>query len=200
MTLYHLSAADFSSIQSTVNYINSFGIYGPTVTFVLFVIQAIAPIVPYVIIAGAAGMIYGYFTGFFLAWSGALVGACILYWLSKSVARDFFIDHLKDKYDFDLKSVDEAHVFWILFICRIFPVVPTVLINIGSGIGGVSNTTFIISSALGKLPWAIIYVALGDYFMKSHDITGTLTIIGVIFLVSIICMRLLRQRMPFRHR
>ena len=80
-------------------------------TFILFVIQAIAPIVPYVVIAGAAGMIYGYLQGFFLAWVGALVGACILFWLSKSVARDFFIDHLKDKYNFDLKNVDDTHVF-----------------------------------------------------------------------------------------
>lgn len=166
----------------------------------MFVVQAIAPIVPYVIIAGAAGMIYGYLKGFFLAWIGALAGACILFWLSKSVARDFFIDHFKDKYDFDLKSLDERHIFWILFICRIFPVVPTVLINVGSGISGVSNFIFISSSALGKLPWAIIYVALGDYFMKSHDLTGTLTIIGVILLVSFICMPLLRQRLPFRHR
>lgn len=145
-------------------------------------------------------MIYGYLEGFFLAWIGALVGACILFWLSKSVARDFFIDHLKDKYDFDLKSVDETHVFWILFVCRIFPIVPTVLINVGCGIGGVSNFIFISSSALGKLPWAIIYVALGDYFMKSHDITGTLTIIGAIFILSFVGMHYFRQRLPFRHR
>jgi len=145
-------------------------------------------------------MVFGYLKGFFLAWIGALVGACILYWLSRSVARDFFVEHMRDKYDFDLNNVDDRHIFWILFICRIFPVVPTVIINIGAGIGGVSNTIFISSSALGKLPWAIIYVALGDYFMKSHDVTGTLTIIGAILLVSFICMRLLRQRLPLRRR
>lgn len=200
MLILNLSAVDFTNVQSTVAYINSFGIYGPTVAFILFVVQAAAPIIPYVIIAGAAGMIYGYLNGFLLAWSGALAGACILFWLSKSVARDFFVDHLKNKYDFDLRNIDERHVFWILLICRIFPVVPTVIINVGSGISGVSNWTFISSSALGKLPWAVIYVALGDYLMKSHNLTGTLTIVMAIFLFSLLGIYFFRQRLPFRHR
>lgn len=145
-------------------------------------------------------MVYGYVKGTLLAWLGALAGACILFFLSKYVARDFFVERLRNKYDFDLQDFDGRHIFWILLVCRIFPVVPTTLINVGSAISGVSNLIFISSSALGKLPWAIIYVALGNYFMKSHDIMGTLSIIGGIFLVSFIGVGFFRQRLPFHHR
>lgn len=145
-------------------------------------------------------MIFGFVEGTLLAWLGALVGACILFFLSKSVARDFFVERLRNKYDFDLQNMDQRHVFWILFICRAFPIVPTTLINVGSAISGVSNLVFISSSALGKLPWAIVYVCLGNYFMESRDITGTLTIIGAIFLISFIGMGYFRRRIPIRRR
>lgn len=187
---------DFTSIESTVRYLQSVGIYGPLAAFVLFFIQAMAPIVPYVIIAGAAGMIYGNFIGFLLAWSGAVAGACFLYWLTRRTGSNLFISKIQQRYDFDVNSINDKYLFWVLLICRIFPVVPTPLINIGSGLGNVSPRIFISSSAIGKIPWAIIYVALGSYFMESKNIGNTLTIIGVIFIVSFIGINYFRKMLP----
>ncbi len=187
---------DFTSIDSTVLYLKSFGVYGPLVAFVLFFIQAVAPIIPYVIFAGAAGMIWGNFIGFLLAWIGAVAGAWFLYWLSKRMGGNLFIRKIQKRYDFDITSIDDRYIFWVLLVCRIFPVVPTPIINIGSGLGGVSLRVFLSSSAIGKIPWAIIYVALGNYFMQSKNLTNTLTIIGLIILVSFIGIFYFRRLMP----
>jgi len=187
---------DFTSIDSTVLYLKSFGVYGPLAAFVLFFVQAVAPIVPYVIIAGAAGMIYGNFIGFLLAWTGAVAGAYFLYWISKRTGSSHFISKIQKRYDFDISSIDEKYIFWVLLICRIFPVVPTPIINIGSGLGNVSPKVFVSSSALGKIPWAIIYVALGNYFMESKNISNTLTIIGVIFIASFAGIAYFRRMLP----
>jgi uncharacterized membrane protein YdjX (TVP38/TMEM64 family) len=151
-----------------VVYIRGFGLYGPLVTFILFFVQGVAPIIPYMILAGAAGMLFGNWIGFWLAWSGAFAGALFLYCLSRFVARDYFILKIRNRYDLDLRNLDEKRAFIILLVCRIFPVVPTVAINVGAGISGVSLPVFASSSALGKIPWAIIYVALGNYlYLKS---------------------------------
>ncbi len=187
---------DFTSIDSTVLYLKSFGAYGPLVAFLLFFIQAVAPIIPYVIFAGAAGMIYGYLIGFLLAWLGAVAGAWFLYWISKKMAGNRLINSIQSRYDFDLKSIDERYIFWVLLVCRIFPVVPTPIINVGSGLGGVSLRVFLSSSAIGKIPWAIIYVALGNYFMQSKNISTTLTIIGLILLFSFIGIYYFRKLLP----
>lgn len=187
---------DFTSIDSTVQYLKSFGIYGPLVAFLLFFIQAVAPIIPYVIFAGAAGMIYGKFIGFWLAWLGAVAGAWFLYYISRKMGGNLFIAKIQKRYDFDIKSIDDRYIFWVLLICRIFPVVPTPLINIGSGLGGVSPQIFISSSAIGKIPWAIIYVALGNYFMESKNISNTLTIIGIIIIVSFAGIYCFRRLLP----
>ncbi len=187
---------DFTSIDSTVIYLKSFGIYGPLVAFVLFFIQAVAPIVPYVIFAGAAGMIYGNVIGFLLAWTGAVAGAWFLYWISKRMGSNLFIEKIRKRYDFDIQSLNGKYIFWVLLMSRIFPVVPTPIINIGSGLGGVSPIIFLSSSAIGKIPWALIYVALGNYFMESRDISNTLTMIGLIFIISFIGIYYCRKLLP----
>ncbi|MEA1959990.1 MAG: TVP38/TMEM64 family protein [Bacillota bacterium] len=187
---------DFSSIESTVLYIQSFGVYGPIVAFILFFVQAIAPIIPYMIFAGAAGMIYGNWIGFLLAWSGALIGACFLFLLSKQLGGNILIKKIQARYDFNLQEIDDKYIFWVLLMCRIFPVVPTPLINIGSGLAGVCFNVFALSSGLGKIPWAIAYVALGNYFINSHNFVNTLLIIAGILIFSAIGIHVFRHRMP----
>ncbi|MGI5920653.1 MAG: TVP38/TMEM64 family protein [Syntrophomonadaceae bacterium] len=187
---------DFNSVESTVVYLHSFGIYGPLVAFVLFFVQAIAPIIPYVIIAGAAGMIFGNFSGFLLAYLGALVGACFVFWVTKILGGNVLTERLRNKYELELTSLNKKRVFWVLFISRIFPLVPTPIINIGSGLGGVPFGIFFMSSALGKLPWAIIYVVLGNYLLKSQDIINTVLIVTLILVVSAVGVYYYRDRMP----
>lgn len=187
---------DFSSIDSTVYYLKSFGVHGPLVTFILFFLQAIAPIIPYIIIAGAAGMIFGKWVGFLLAWLGALMGAWFLFWISGKIAGNKWLVKLQQHYNFNVDRIDGRHIFWVLLACRIFPVVPTFLINIGAALAGVNPKIFFFSSALGKLPWAFIYVALGDYLMKSKNISNTLTLIGLLLLVSFLGINFLRRRLP----
>lgn len=191
---------DFSSIDTTVLYLKSFGIYGPVAAFILFFLQAVAPIIPYVIFAGAAGMIYGNLVGFLLAWIGAIAGAWWLYWFSGKVAGNRLIVKVQQRYDFDLTRIDNRYIFRVLLACRIFPVVPTPIINIGSALAGVTPKIFLSSSAIGKLPWAFIYVALGNYLMKSKNISNTLTIIGLILLISLLGITFFRRMLPKYYR
>lgn len=187
---------DFSSIESTVSYIQGFGIYGPIVAFVLFYVQAVAPIVPYIILAGAAGMIYGNWIGFCLAWGGALIGACSLFILSKKVGGNWVVNKIQSRYNFNIQDVDDKYLFWFLLICRIFPIVPTPLINIGSGLADVSFRVFTLSSGIGKIPWAIAYVCLGSYLMHSKNVISTLLIVLGIFVFSVIGLYWFRKGMP----
>lgn len=142
-------------------------------------------------------MIYGKVLGFFLAWIGALLGAIFLYSISRPGSK-FFISKISSYYQYDLGNIDEKRVFGVLLISRIFPIVPTPIINIGSGLSRVSFKTFSLSSALGKLPWAFVYVALGDYLIKSENIFGTISIVLVILVVSVLGISYYRKQMPFR--
>jgi uncharacterized membrane protein YdjX (TVP38/TMEM64 family) len=170
------------------------------VAFLLFFLQAIAPIIPYIIFAGAAGMVFGKWIGFLLAWFGAISGAWFLYWISDKIAGNLLVVKLQQRYDFNLNKIDNRHIFWVLLASRIFPVVPTPIINIGSALAGVSPKIFLSSSIIGKMPWAFVYVALGNYLMQTKNISNTLTLIGLILLVSFLGIYYFRKLLPKYYR
>lgn len=149
----------------------------------MFFIQSIAPLIPYAVLAGTAGIIYGQTIGFFMAWSGALAGTLSIYLLTKYTGDRFIQRFLKKSYKLNFGNMNGKTMFWLLLIVRVFPVVPTPVINIGSGLSGVPLGIFISSSALGMIPWAIIYVTLGDYLQRSHNLGNTLAVMGVMLII-----------------
>ncbi len=160
----------------------------------MFFIQSIVPIIPYAILAGAAGIIYGKTTGFLIAWSSALAGTLCIYLLAKYTGIKF-IQPLRPKtYRLNFEHMNIRTIFILLLIVRVFPIVPTPVINIGSGLSKVPLGIFASSSALGMLPWAIAYVSLGDYFHRSHNISNTLAILGGLLIILIIGVSYLRKR------
>lgn len=190
------TSINFTSIESIVAYLRSFGIYSPLIAFILFCIQAVVPIIPYILLAGAAGMIFGKLTGFMLAWVGALTGALFVYCVSRWLGGNHIVQWMQKKYKFDLRNVKQKNIFWVLLIARIFPIVPTPIINVSSGLGGVPFRTFGLSSALGKMPWALIYVLLGNYLLKSKNIINTVMFLAIVIIVSVTGLYFFKKYIP----
>ena len=175
-----------SSVSSSMvlNYVQSFGILAPVVAFVLFVIQAALPVFPYVILAGACGLLFGFKLGFFLSWSGALLGACLAYILSRRAGADWVEQKILSRRGLAMYHFDPGLAFWGILLARIIPVFPTPLINIVAGIGRVPFWSFFLSSALGKIPTAVLYTGLGVSLQPNQDIKSTAIIIALILLLG----------------
>lgn len=154
--------------------------------FVLFFIQGIFPFFPYFILAGAAGMIFGKYEGTALAFGGALAGALFLFFMTKMLVGSRFANLVKDRFAIDLEGLDDKNVFLILLTARLVPVVPTPLINIGSALSKVKNSIYFISSCIGKLVWAVVYVFLGDYFIRTHNLFNALAGLAAVIIIAII--------------
>lgn len=191
MDLHNLSNA-----AQLTNYIRSYGLLAPAAAYSLFVLQAIFPVFPYIILTAAAGLLFGFKYGFFLAWFGALTGACIAFSLCRWLGSDWVISKFRSRFDFDLRGMDGRLAFWTILIARIIPVVPTPLINAAAALSGVSFATFIFSSAIGKLPTALLYTGLGLSLFQIRDIKLSLTILGII-LILILTGRYLKQHPNF---
>jgi len=184
------------SVSAVVNYIRTFGILAPVVAFFLFVIQAALPVFPYVILAAAGGLLFGFKTGFLLSWLGALAGACCAYWICKLLAGDWAARKIKERLGYNIEDIDNEMAFWTIIIARIIPIVPTPLINVAAALGGVSFWNFFFSSAIGKVPSAVLYTGLGICLFKSRDIKLSLAILGFI-LVLVLAGRYLRKKSRF---
>ncbi|MGE5449973.1 MAG: TVP38/TMEM64 family protein [Methanomassiliicoccales archaeon] len=182
-------------METTINILKSWGNLGPIVAFGLFFVQAVIPVFPYMILAGAAGMVFGTGWGFLIAWQAALWGAVLVFILSKRWGKDWFLGRIYNQYEINLDQVDNRVWFISILIARIFPVVPTLAINVGSGLAGVPFWTFTLSSALGKIPTAIVYSALGSHLYKTGNVTQTLLIVAVILVISYYGIRHYRDKL-----
>ena len=168
------------SISMVIDYIKAFGILAPLVAFAFFVVQAALPVFPYVILAAAGGLLFGFKMGFLLSWLGALVGACLAYWICKLVGGEWAARKINDSWSYDVKQVNGEMAFWTIVLARIVPVVPTPIINVAAALGGVPFWNFFFSSAIGKIPSAVLYTGLGICLFQTRDIKLTLAIIGAI--------------------
>lgn len=103
-----------------------------------------------------------------------------------------------EKYEFDLQGMDQRKVFLVLLIARFIPVIPTPVVNIGSAVSGVPFLTFFLSSAIGKILWAAVYVCLGQYFIQTHNLKGTMIALATILFIMVGAVLYFRKRLPIR--
>ncbi|HNX28192.1 MAG TPA: TVP38/TMEM64 family protein [Syntrophomonadaceae bacterium] len=174
----------FNNLYLMSAYLKEFGFLAPFIAFGLFVLQAALPIFPYIILAAAGGLLFGWKMGFLLSWLGALAGACVAYWICRYAGSDWAKNVIKKRFNYDIDKIDSGLAFWSILIARIIPVIPTPAINAAAALTGVSFWNFFVSSALGKIPTAILYTGLGISIFKYQDIKLTLIILGLIIALA----------------
>lgn len=183
-----INLMDFQSLDSITaisTFLKSYGLLAPIVASALFIVQAIFPVFPYVILAAAGGLLFGFKLGFFLAWSGALAGACLAYWICRLAGSEWVIKTIQSRFSYDIRDIDTRLAFWSIIIARVLPVVPTPIINAAAALAGVPFWTFFFSSAIGKLPTALLYTGLGLCLFQVKDIRLTLLVLGLILLLLV---------------
>lgn len=186
--------AELSSIDAVIAYVRTFGVMAPMVAFGLFVVQAALPVFPYIILAAAGGLLFGFKVGFLISWSGALAGATIAYWVFRLLGADWAESKLKMRFGWDVNRTNGHLAFWGIVVARIVPVIPTPIINAIAAVGGVSFWNFFFSSAIGKIPSAVLYTGLGLALFKSQDIKLTLFIIAIIIALAVAGRYLAKDR------
>lgn len=168
--------------------------------FAIFFLQSAFPIIPYPVVAGAAGLVFGRLSGFLLAYLGALSGAAALFGLVHRLSGDRFVKHIMNKYRFDLAGLEPWKVFAVLLIARLFPIIPTQVIAIGSALSGVPFRIFFLSTMLGKLLWPAVYVYLGYNLLQSDNLMGTIKAALLVMAIALAGTAFFSKRLPIRKR
>ncbi|HHW60443.1 MAG TPA: TVP38/TMEM64 family protein [Syntrophomonadaceae bacterium] len=180
-------------VPELVQYIRGLGLIAPIFTFVLFAVQAALPIFPYILLAAAGGIIFGFKLGLFLAWSGALAGACLAYWICRIIGYQRLSDYLERRWQYRIPALNPSASFWTIVAARVIPIIPTPLINLVAAVSGVPFWTFFTSSAIGKIPTAVLYTGLGLAFFSVKDIETILYLLGGLILLVALLRYLARR-------
>ncbi|MED1741921.1 TVP38/TMEM64 family protein [Bacillus swezeyi] len=171
--------------DSWLDLIKAGGIYSVLFS-VLFVAACVFfPIVPFAIIAGLNGALFGIINGVLITLSGSMLGTMLLFFLARYGFRDWARMKLT-KYPriHEYEAYFNRNAFTAVLLGRLIPVVPSVVMNIVCGLSKVRWTVFFTASTLGKIPNVLVISIAGANFSQNKLIS--FGIYGVYMLIIVL--------------
>jgi uncharacterized membrane protein YdjX (TVP38/TMEM64 family) len=182
-----LSKVDVAIIK---DYILSFGIWAPIVSFLLMVFQSlIAPLPAFIITFANAGL-FGWWQGAILSWSSAMAGAALCFWIAKYFGRNA-VSKVTSK-----GSLEKVDIFfdrygnYAILIARLLPFVSFDIISYAAGLTSMSFWSFFWATGLGQLPATIVYSYVGGM------LTGSVRtfVMGLLILFSLSALAVMMKK------
>ena len=110
----------------------------------------------------ASGVAFGVVWGTLIALTSATVGASLAFLIGRYLARDLFQQWAADYETFQALDAAIAQNDWkVIGLLRLSPLVPFNLSNYFFGLTGARFWAYAVSSFVGMLPGAVLYVYLG---------------------------------------
>lgn len=165
-------------IAALAEYLRSFGIWSVAVILGLFIILTFTIVFPFMLLSGAAGIIYGLVWGTAISWAGEVVGAFFMFIFARYFFRQAAAGWIaRSPY---LQKVDEYSAengFKALLIARLLPLAPSGIITAVAAVSRMGFGDFFWATFWGKLPPVVIKVMLGHDLVLAKDNMVRLTLI-----------------------
>lgn len=176
------------NVEAIKEYILSFGIWAPAVSFILMILQSVVAPLPAFIITFANAGLFGWVNGAILSWSSAMVGAILCFFIARLLGRDV-VEKLTSK--FALKSIDdffEKHGKYAILIARLLPFISFDIVSYAAGLTSMSFWSFFVATGIGQLPATIIYSYVGGMLAGGAKmmVFGLLTLFAVSILMVLL--------------
>jgi len=149
------------NIESFELWVLAWGHWGVFAVIFLMVAHSFIPF-PAEFVAIVAGMIYGAIWGTVVTWIGAMLGACIAFYLARKFGRPLVSRLVAKRKWQTVKRLIGTEGWKLVFFSRLIPVIAFNLINYVAGLTKISGWTFTWATGLGIIPLTVLMVLLGD--------------------------------------
>jgi uncharacterized membrane protein YdjX (TVP38/TMEM64 family) len=175
------------SEDSLKNFVQKNFLLSAVIYFFSYVFMAALSIPGAAIFTLAGGALFGLVWGTFLVSFASSIGASLAFLLSRYLFREWVIKKFSNKATSFLKNTEKNGILYIAFL-RLTPVFPFFLVNVLSGISGVSIFSFYLVSQLCMFPATLIYVNAGSQLSEINKLEDILSfnVILALFLLGII--------------
>jgi uncharacterized membrane protein YdjX (TVP38/TMEM64 family) len=165
--------------------IKSGGILSIFISMLFVAICVFFPIIPFPVLAGVIGGVFGTTQGVFVSLTGAMIGTMALFFISRYGFRDYAQGKLMmyPKVQ-EYESFLNRKSFSAILVCRLIPIIPAPVVNIICGLSKVRGITFFFASTIGKVPNILILSYAGASF--SNNKLFSLGLYGSYILVIIL--------------
>ncbi len=177
---------DMVSVMSSMDidrarqYILSFGLWAPAISFLMMLLQAVAAPLPAFIITFANAAIFGWWQGAILSWASAMAAAALCFLISRNFRRlpEKMVSHL------DLQKSDSffrQHGKYAILISRLLPFISFDIVSYAAGLTSMKIRHFLLATGIGQLPATLIYSYVGGMLTGTAKlfVTGLLTFFAI---------------------
>ncbi|OLO27870.1 hypothetical protein BTR23_18840 [Alkalihalophilus pseudofirmus] len=178
---------DVQSIQSTMD---GSIIYKLLFSLIAMVVQNTFTIIPLILLISINVTLFGFLYGFIWSWLSSIIAAIIVF----ITVRYFFQGSLIHKVSPKLLAKAKKKGFLYVFEARIFPFVPTSIVNIVSGLSPIQLKFFIFGTLIGNF---IYFLALSLIPLALLSMNIDKYVIGIIIVLSVLSFFVYKM---FHHR
>ncbi|CEO21473.1 TVP38/TMEM64 family protein [Paraclostridium sordellii] len=169
-------------------YILSFGMWAPTVSFILMILQSVIAPIPAFIITFANAGLFGWINGAILSWTSSMVGATLCFYIARFLGRDVVVKLTSNE---GLNKVDKffgKYGNYAILIARLLPFISFDIVSYAAGLTSMKFSAFFISTGIGQLPATIIYSYIGGVLTGTTKtlVTGLLFIFALSAIIALL--------------
>ncbi|MEG0152063.1 MAG: TVP38/TMEM64 family protein [Cellulosilyticaceae bacterium] len=149
-------------IVALKEYILSFGIWAPIISFCLMLLQSIIAPIPSAMIVLSNAALFGWWQGALLSWVSSITGATMCFYIARMLGREAVY---KVTNRLSIKKVDkffEKHGKYTVLIARLIPFMSFDIISYAAGLTSMGYSSFIGATAIGQIPTVILYSYIGE--------------------------------------
>jgi uncharacterized membrane protein YdjX (TVP38/TMEM64 family) len=182
----------FSDPHAVTEAVQQSGFWGPTILFVLFVLQVFFAFIPGQALMVASGYIYGFTGGMLITWISLVIGGQAAFWLARHSGRRFaekwISPAILDRWD--KNAGDQGIGFFAITL--VLPLFPNDAMCYVAGLGKITSRRFLIANILGRGLASFITVLIGAY--GSRIPAAVWVSMTVLLVLGLVCWQLARNR------
>lgn len=169
-------------IQQIRAWVSSAGWAGPVLYAALYAGLSLTP-TPATVLSIGAGVLFGLGVGVPVVWAGATAGAVAGFALARYLGRAT-VEGLGGERLARLDALLRRRGLLAMIGIRILPVVPFAILNVACGLTAVRARDYVLGTALGIIPGATAFVAIGAYGAEPGSLPFLLSVLGLAVLLG----------------
>jgi len=182
-----------SQKAALLNIVETGSLYAIPISILFVSVLVFFPVIPYPVLAGMIGSIFGIGLGLGISLAGIALGTILMFSMARYGFQQWTQQTL-EKYPKikEYEALFNQNAFLGIVAVRLIPVVPSPVVNILCGVSTVSTIKFLVASLIGKLPAVFLFTFAGSMFEQNKIMT--FLIYGLYFLIITLLVGLKLKR------
>jgi uncharacterized membrane protein YdjX (TVP38/TMEM64 family) len=161
-------AIGFYQKDELLTLIKGGGILSIFISMLFVAICVFFPVIPFPVLAGVIGGVFGTTQGVMVSLTGAMAGTMGFFFLSRYGFRDYAQSKLMNYPKVqDYENFLNRNSFVAILTCRLVPIIPAPVVNIICGLSNVNWLIFFTASTIGKIPNILILSYAGASYSSN---------------------------------